>query len=209
MTAPFRARSLYNARMFPSRSRIVVLALGAVLAVAAVSMAQPPVARPQPPPPVRGTQTPPPQTKPPKIVAPPARPAPPSAEPAQEAAPTEAALGISIFPSATFLGSYDAGRGQRFYLFGVAASFNETVAYYRTALKDKGELVFDVPATHTFDVGKYKETDVAFPPGVTIKDYSTGGMIGFANPRPGATPASFPTVVQIVPAPPAVPGGQR
>ncbi|MEK6630577.1 MAG: hypothetical protein AABY89_07570, partial [Acidobacteriota bacterium] len=64
-----------------------------------------------------------------------------------------------------------------------------------------GELVFEEPPTHTFDVGKYKDTDVAFPPGVTIKDYMWGGGIGYANPKPGASPASFPTVIQIVAAP--------
>jgi hypothetical protein len=38
------------------------------------------------------------------------------------------------------------------------------VSYYRTVLKDKGELVFDAPATHMFEVGRF-ESDVAFLPG--------------------------------------------
>ncbi|HEY7058856.1 MAG TPA: hypothetical protein VH458_20125, partial [Vicinamibacterales bacterium] len=32
--------------------------------------------------------------------------------------PTEATLGVAIYPGAEFLASYDAGRGQRYYLFG-------------------------------------------------------------------------------------------
>ena len=36
-----------------------------------------------------------------------------AADPA-EAAPTEATLGVPIYPGAQFLASYDAGRGQRY-----------------------------------------------------------------------------------------------
>ena len=91
--------------------------------------------------------------------APPA-PAPATAAPARPAAdevPTEATLGVPIFPGAQFIASYDAGRGQRYYIFGSPVSFVDPVAYYRTALKQKGELVYNVPATHEFDVGKYRE----------------------------------------------------
>jgi hypothetical protein len=111
-------------------------------------------------------------------------------------------LGAPVVPTAVFLGSYDAGRGQRFYLFGSTHPFADLVMYYKTVLKDKGELVFDVPATHMFEVGKFKESDVAFPPSVTIKDYTWDGAAGYINPRPGATPTHFPTVIQIV-SPPA------
>src|SRR5213079_2638624 len=36
--------------------------------------------------------------------------------------PTEATLGVQIYPGAEFLGSFDAGKGQRYYLFGTNAS---------------------------------------------------------------------------------------
>ena len=42
---------------------------------------------------------------------------------------------------------------------------------------------------------------MAFAPSLTIKDYTYGGSTGFPNPKPGATPERFPTVIQIVPAP--------
>jgi len=103
-------------------------------------------------------------------------------------------------PNAQFLGSYDAGgAGQRFYLYGTVQRFTEVVNYYKTVLKQKGELVFEVPATHMFEVGKFREEDVAFPPGVTVKDYTTGGSPGLPNPKFGATPDAFPTIIQIVP----------
>jgi len=116
-----------------------------------------------------------------------------------EAAPTEAMLGVPIYPGAQFIRSYDAGRGQRYYLFGSAASFVDLVGFYRNVLKDKGELVYDVPATHEFDVGKYNEATMAFPPGVTIKDFQSDVSRGFPNPKPGGQPARFPTIIQIVP----------
>ena len=159
-------------------------------------MEQPPVPQPFPRPgssqPARPPQQPPASPQP---APPPARPAPGQAE----AAPTEAMLGVPIYPGAQFLASYDAGHGQRYYIFGSAASFVELVMYYRTVLKQRGELVFDVPATHEFDVGRYREETMAFPPGVTIKDYQSDVSQGYPNPKPGAQPARFPTLIQIVP----------
>ena len=108
-------------------------------------------------------------------------------------------LGVPIFPGAQFISSYDAGRGQRYYIFGSGSSFAELVTFYRSMLKQKGELVYDVPATHEFDVGKYNEDTMAFPPGVTIKDYQSDVSQGYPNPKPGAQPARFPTVIQFVP----------
>jgi len=121
------------------------------------------------------------------------------APPATDAPPTEATLGVAIFPGAQFIASYDAGRGQRYYIFGSPASFVELVTFYRTLLKQKGELVYDVPATHEFDVGKFNENTMAFPPGVTIKDFQSDVSQGYPNPKPGGQPARFPTIIQIVP----------
>jgi hypothetical protein len=185
--------------------------------------AQPPVARPQPPPPAPTTKAP--ATKAPAkpgttaapAPAPPQQPATrPQAAPATaaaqlpaaatEAPPSPAQLNAPVLPGAQFLASYDAGMGQRFYLYGSGQAFADVVAYYRTVLKDRGELVFDEPATHMFEVGRFKESEVAFPPGVTVKDYTWGGSPGYMNPRLGATPGFFPTVIQIVPPPPALAG---
>jgi hypothetical protein len=116
-----------------------------------------------------------------------------------DAAPTEAMLGVAIYPGAQFITSYDAGRGQRYYIFGSPASFVELVTYYRTLLRDKGELVYEVPATHEFDIGKFNENTMAFPPGVTIKDFQSDISQGYPNPKPGGQPARFPTIIQIVP----------
>ena len=118
-------------------------------------------------------------------------------------APTEQMLGLPIYPTARYLASYNAGAGQRYYLFGTNLSFAETVAYYRTVLNVRGDLVFDSPATHMFEVGRFDEARMAFPPGVTIKDYAWNGSQGYRNPEPGVDPPYFRTVIQIVPAPTA------
>lgn len=134
----------------------------------------------------------------PKPAAPPFLP--PSRAPADPAAvPTEASLGVPLYPGAQFIASYDAGRGQRFYLFGSSAAFEVLVSYYRTLLKQRGELVFEAPATHEFDIGRFRDETMAFPPSVTIKDYESAVSQGYPNPRPGGQPPRFPTIIQIVP----------
>jgi hypothetical protein len=120
---------------------------------------------------------------------------------AREAPPTEQQLGLPVIPGAQFLRSYDAGRGQRYYLFGTEALLEEVVAYYRTALKQRGDVVFERPATYMFEVGRFRPETMAFPPGVTVKDFTWAGSAGFPNPAPNAQPARFATVIQIVPAP--------
>jgi hypothetical protein len=157
----------------------------------------PPAPAPAPPASSRPVQ-------PPPAPAPPA-PAPPAAAPVDPATPSEASLGFPIYPGAQFIASYDAGRAQRYYIFGSTAAFADLVTYYRTVLKDKGDLVFQDPPTHMFEVGKFNNDTMSFPPGVTIKDFTSGGSQGYANPKPGAQPARFASVIMIVPVPPGTP----
>jgi hypothetical protein len=124
------------------------------------------------------------------------------AAPVDPATPTEGTLGFPIYPGAQFIASYDAGRAQRYYMFGTTASFADLVTYYRTQLKEKGNLLFQDPQTYSFEIGKFNDETMAFPPGVTIKDFTAGGSPGYPNPKPGAQPARFASVIQIVPAPP-------
>ena len=162
----------------------------------------------QVPQPFPGRQTPPkpapspPQTTTPAPAAPPA-PIVPSRLP--EEAPSEAFLGFPVYPSAQFIGSYDAGRGQRYYLFASELRFVDLVKYYQNTLKTKGTLVFDAPATHIFEVGRFREETMAFPPGVTVKDYTWNGSPGYLNPKRDGKPARFPSIIQIVPAPAGAP----
>jgi hypothetical protein len=138
---------------------------------------------------------------PPPAASTPGQPTGPVAAAAAVEQPTEAKVGAPIFPKAQYVGSFDAGRGQRFYIFAADALFADVVAFYRTALKTRGDVLFETPPTHQFETGRFRDETMAFPPSVTIKDYTFGGSAGYPNPTPGAQPARFPTVIQIVPAP--------
>jgi hypothetical protein len=177
---------------------MLVPALLVAALLAQQTPAQKPVPKPFPGAPPRPTQ-PAPQE--------PAKPAPPPATPPAKTTPAQpdVNLGVTLYPGAQFLGSYDAGRGQKFYIFGTTASFPAIVAFYREILKERGDLVFDAPATHVFDIGRFREDTMAFPPSVTIKDFQSEVSQGYPNPKLGGTPARFPTVIQIVP----VPGAER
>ncbi|MCC6162150.1 MAG: hypothetical protein IT182_02255 [Acidobacteria bacterium] len=199
-------------------TRAIELTVCLTLLAAAPALGQ---SRPQtPPPPPRGVAPQPvgrpdtPATTPqtPPVSSETARPVPPptapTAAPRGEAShpalpadpvPTAAQLGLPVYPGARFLRSFDAGQGQRYYLFGSTASFAELVLYYRTQLRDRGDLVYDVPPVHMFEVGRFREETMAFPPGVTIKDYTWGGSKGYLVPTPGADPSRYPTIIQIVP----------
>jgi hypothetical protein len=167
--------------------------------VMAALVVQPPAPKPFPKP--SGATAPKPTTppkpdasKPPPTSTTPA----PAAAPAPDGPPTAEFLGVPIYPGAQYLTSYDAGRGQRFYLFGSTASFLDLVTYYRKQLGKSGDLVFDAPATYEFLVGRFREETMAFPPGVTIKEFKSAISEGYPNPKVGAQPARFPTVIQIV-----------
>jgi hypothetical protein len=145
-----------------------------------------------------------PATRQPAPSQPAARPAVAQPSATSEPAPDPAMLGAPVYPGAQFLGSFDAGKGQRYYLFGTNTSYAEIVAYYRAYLKQGGDEVFDDPPVYIFEMGKYREEAMVYPPGITVKDYAFNGAPGYLVARPGATPPQrFKTIIQIVPVPPA------
>ena len=210
-------------------TRVFELTVWVALCAATPAMAQTRPQTPPPPPPgvtpqpvgrdgatTRPTPAPPAATAPATVRPAPATPGSqaPAGRPAQASAatgpvlapvvpaepvPTEAQLGVPVYPGATFLRSFDAGQGQRYYLYGSTASFGELVLYYKNALKKGGDLVYDEPPVHMFEVGRFREETMAFPPGVTVKDYTWGGAKGYLVPTPGATQTRYPTIIQIVP----------
>src|SRR5688572_23008059 len=143
--------------------RVVILAMvfSATFATAVPGQTPQPFPRPggtpaQQPPPVTAPPPAPRQVTPPPATPPASVPAPTPA-PAPDGAPTAATLGFPIYPTAQFLASYDAGRGQRYYLFGATAPYADLVAFYRAQLKDRGDEVFNQPPTHMFQVGRFRE----------------------------------------------------
>src|SRR4051812_40728252 len=97
------------------------------LLLAAALAQQPPAPQPFPRP---GTSRPAPAAPDQPAPAPDAPKQPATAPPAPSA-PGEAQMGVRLYPGAQFLASYDAGRGQRYYLFGSTASFVDVVTFYR------------------------------------------------------------------------------
>jgi hypothetical protein len=172
------------------------LTLVPMLALTASTALAQPVPQPFPRPQSQTQQTAPP-------VSPPA-PAPPAAPAAARAndVPSEATLGVPLYPNAQFIASYDAGRGQRYYLFGVSSPYADIVAYYRNVLKNRGDVMYEEPPVHIFEIGRFREDTMAFPPSVTVKDYTWGGIPGYLVPLAGGGSQRYPTVIQVVPVSP-------
>jgi hypothetical protein len=180
------------------------VALLAVIVVAAPALGQVPQPFPRP---AGQPQTPAPAAPAAPAPAAPA-PAPAAATqpapPADPNAPDAVTVWFPLYPTAQFLASYDAGRGQRYYVYGTTAPYADIVTFYRTQLRERGDQVFEQPPTHMFSMGRFREETMAFPPGVTVKDWTYGGSPGYPNPKGAAgQPARFPTIIMIVPPPPA------
>jgi hypothetical protein len=125
----------------------------------------------------------------------------PGAAQTQPAAPTsESPITAPLYPTAQFLEVIDAGKGQQFHLYGTDAAFAEIVNYYKTTLKNGGRVLFQAPQMHQFDLGRYQEETMAYPPSVVIKDYTWNGSEGYLHVS-GGTSKRYKTIIQIVPAP--------
>jgi hypothetical protein len=175
------------------------------LLLAAAGAAQtsqaPPVPRPFP----GATPAPPPGTKP----ADPAtttgsKSAPATAKPAapETTTQTNTAQGGAApfaYPGSEFLSSFDAGRDQRLYIYGTNASFAEILLYYKGALKaGSGRELMKTPAMQQFDIGRFDEDTMAYPPSVVVKDYTWNNSPGYLFVN-GTTEKRFKTIIQIVP----------
>jgi hypothetical protein len=111
-----------------------------------------------------------------------------------------------MFPNAEFLDSYDAGRGQRYFLFGADAPFEAVLTYYRQTLKTGGDDI--LPGMRQFELGDFRRDRMAYPPSVVVKDYSTTTPSGFLFAR-GSAEKRYRTVIQVVPPQPPPPPAAR
>lgn len=185
-------------------SRAGAFVLGALLLTAPPARAQnTPVPQPFPGagPTSATTSAPPPRTSQPSRPAPAApavqtpAPAPPAASRAgAPALPTT----IPIYPSAEFIDAFDAGSGQRYYLYGTNVPYADIVAYYRTAMKTGGREIYRNPGMQQFDLGKFQDDTMAYPPSVVVKDYYSENSPGYLF-ADGTTEKRFRTIIQIVP----------
>jgi hypothetical protein len=128
-------------------------------------------------------------------------PTPGSTQTAPAALTSESPITAPLYPSAQFLEVIDAGKGQQFHLYGTDAAYAEIVNYYKTTMKNGGRVLFQAPPMHQFDLGRYQEETMAYPPSVVIKDYTWNGSEGYLHVS-GATSRRYKTIIQIVPAAP-------
>ena len=145
---------------------------------------------------------PPPPGPPPAPAAPSSAPLPTAPAPAVEVPPppagAQAPQGLPVYPTAEFIDGFDAGSGQRYYLYGSDMPFEEIVAYYRNVLKNGGRELFREPPMRQFDLGRFQENTMAYPPSVVVKDYTWNGGTGYLAVS-GTTEKRYRTIIQIVP----------
>lgn len=162
------------------RFSVVAGALAGLLVCASIASAQPP-----PPPrpfPTAGGSNP---VTPPEQVP---------------AAPVDATLGTVMYPAAVFLETIDAGKGgQQYHLYGTDAPYADIVNYFKATLKQGGRTIFQAPAMHQFELGRFQEQTMAYQPSVVVKDYLWNGSEGYLHVS-GTTQRRFRTIIQVVPA---------
>lgn len=103
-----------------------------------------------------------------------------------------------VYPTAEYLEAIDAGAGQTYHLYGTAAPFDEIVAYYRTVLRERGREIYETPGTHQFELGRFDDDRMVYPPSVVVKDYSGGAAPGYLFVS-GTEEKRFATIIQVVP----------
>jgi hypothetical protein len=106
--------------------------------------------------------------------------------------------GLPVYPAATFLETFDAGKGQQYHLYGTDTAFIDIVAYYKTTLKSGGRVIFQAPLMHQFDLGRFQDETMVYPPSVVVKDYTWNGSEGYLHVS-GTTSTRYKTIIQIVP----------
>ena len=183
------------------RVRLAVCgALAAGWLTVSAQVPQPFPGRPNPP----RTVPPPPKTVPPPAETPRLRPRPSrSGRPLRRKPPQQRRRSGSRFtPTRSFWRRTTPAGGSGITCSAVSSHLRRWSSIYQNALKNRGTLVFDAPATHIFEIGRFREETMAFPPGVTVKDYTWNGSTGYINPKKNTQPARFPSVIQIVPSPP-------
>ncbi len=182
-----------------------IIALGSWLGTPILAQTPPPTSAPPP----ATTQAPPkPQPfpgagqtiPPPKPVTPPAGAAAPATTPPPAGTPTVQDLGgAPIFPGAEYLDSFVAGQGQRFYIYGTNSPYADIVLDYRNILKNAGHReIFRTPAMYQFDLARFQEETMAYPPSVVVKDYAWNDSPGYLVVT-GTIEKRFKTISQIVP----------
>jgi hypothetical protein len=106
--------------------------------------------------------------------------------------------GLPVYPTAEFIEVFDAGHGQQYYLYGVNAPYAEIITYYKNTLKTGGRELYKTPPMQQFDLGRFQDESMSYPPSVVVKDYTWNGSQGYLAVS-GTSEKRFKTIIQIVP----------
>jgi len=117
----------------------------------------------------------------------------------EQATPAEAA-DLPIYPAAQFLEEFDAGKGQKYLIYGTNTPYDEIVTYYKNTLRNGGRELFKDPPMHQWELGRFQSDSMAYPPSVVVKDYTWNGSAGYLHVD-GTTGTRYKTIIQIVPPP--------
>ena len=166
----------------------------AIVGMSLLSFAQnaPPPVPPPVPKPFPGAVPTPPDSKATGKTDKPATPA--VTRPAIEAQPGNA----PIHPRAELLDTFDAGHGQQYIVYGADLPYVTVVEYYKQLLRTGGTEIFRTPAMHRFDLGRFDETTMAYPPSIVVKDYTWNGSPGYLHVD-GSSEKRYRTIIQVVP----------
>jgi hypothetical protein len=155
-------------------------------------------------------QAPPAQTPPPKPAPMPLpRSASPTPTPASDASKAAAGpldlgsvdprlAGISGYPGAEFLASYDAGSNQKLFVFGTNETYEAVLSFYKTQFKKSGDEVSRQPRIQQFELGAFTSNTMSQRPSVIVKDYTQPDPAGYLHVA-GTTERRFKTLIQIIP----------
>lgn len=168
----------------------VMIAIVGMSVISFVQNAPPPVPPPVPKPFPGAVQTPPDSKS-------------PGAKTEKPPAPTAPVINAQpgntpIHPRAELLDAFDAGQGQQYIVYGTDLPYATVVEYYRQLLRSGGTEIFRAPAMHRFDLGRFDENTMAYPPSIVIKDYTWNGSPGYLHVN-GSTEKRYRTIIQVVP----------
>jgi hypothetical protein len=82
-------------------------------------------------------------------------------------------LGCALFPQLRLLETYDAGSGQKYFILARTRRTSRSCSSNRTSLRTGGREIYraPAPAMQQFDLGRFQEETMAYPPSVVVKDY--------------------------------------
>ena len=117
-------------------------------------------------------------------------------------------LAFPIYPAAQFLASYDAGRGQRYYIFGTDDAIRGRRELLPHAARRERQPRVQGAADAHVRGRPLPRRDDGVPAGCDGEGLDVGRIAGLSEPEAGAQPARFPTIIMIVPPPPAAPAAR-